>query len=104
MVGMVNLTNLFVSYKMIVMLVNVEKISVKNGENIFYEPCYFHILVRQKILYDQFLLISLFEEKARSFFESVKRFEFDTVRNNLFSLAHIPHFDMRFTINPVVDN
>ena len=55
------------------MLVKVEKVSFKNADNIVNEPCYYQISVSQQIFYDQVLLISLFEEKARSFFESVKR-------------------------------
>jgi hypothetical protein len=71
---------------MIILLVNVEKVSFKNADNIVYEPCYYQISVGQQIFYDQVLLISLFEEKARSLFESVKRFVFNTVRNHLFGL------------------
>lgn len=61
---------------MIVMLVNVEKVSFKNADNIVYKSCYYQISVRQQIFYDQLQLLRKCQKDLYS----------NTVRNHLFGL------------------
>ena len=61
---------------MIVMLVNVEKVSFKNADNIVYKSCYYQISVRQQIFYDQLHLLRKCQKDLYS----------NTVRNHLFGL------------------
>jgi hypothetical protein len=61
---------------MIVMLVNVEKLSFKNADNIVYKSCYYQISVRQQIFYDQLHLLRKCQKDLYS----------NTVRNHLFGL------------------
>ena len=58
------------------MLVNVEKVSFKNADNIVYKSCYYQISVRQQIFYDQLQLLRKCQKDLYS----------NTVRNHLFGL------------------
>jgi hypothetical protein len=61
---------------MIVMLVNVEKVSFKNADYIVYKSCYYQISVRQQIFYDQLQLLRKCQKDLYS----------NTVWNHLFGL------------------